>query len=1195
MASSESQSPISSSQLVTELHRLSNQAQKCIRYRAVFAWLTVVLAALGVLMLVDCLFQREEFGLRWLASLTLLVATGYSAFRWLKPIQRLAISPADVARWIETHQPQWAGRILTTLELSQLQQNDGRFGSEAFRSAALQSWQQEDSQPEWDRLLDKSSLKLAAWSAVVMLLLLLLSFLVWPEMGLRSLTRVLAPWADRPWPRRDQLQFVNLPIAVGRDTVLQLEIVDTNPPLPENIIVHVRQSDSEESFQSIPAQIVGDIAVANLPSIASDIKVRAIGGDDQQMPWQTIRAVATPNWKLFQFEIKPPEYLRKIPSALERLTKQLDSVRESYLLSGQRIQVVEGSLVRFEGKLDAPVNNISVRVLRASSSTMDNSRESDAKSSATDSPWSVELIGRDSVVLSGDANQPMATLDRSLIWKFQIQSLEGVQLDCPEKWQIEVIPDSPPEVALSPMPLKSLAVGSNLHFDGVARDDWGLSQLSAKLMINEQSEFEIVLPLSVEPEYSRQVSIQNSWNFASELMAKGYPLKASDQIAFWIEAKDLRGQTVRSSIEHIFIEVKQKQLDAIASRQSSIAQQIGELLSMQRSAQQLARRNADSIKQSAEQRTQQQIDAATSVAQLQQTIQQQLSEASQSVLSSIQAQLNLVEQNNLRDSPLAAQLDSLKTKVGELAKGAALEALQQADKLQQALESSAASNQSANWSELTSALDGSQTKSTKTLSELLEGLDRTELANRQREKLLQIAEQQGEISRRTDQLGTNDQLKPQAAQAEVDQLAATQNELAGALEQWLASILQPDQSDAQQAGLRDVAQSLVDKNTASQMRTSVSSLRAQQVGEALQTQNQIQQALQAAIEKMNPGDSSELMNDLAEQAQQLQQAAKAAQQLASDQQQLARRMADPNSTAQAQQLADDQKKLLESTEQFSKQLAEDQNVQPLILEAMNNQSQAAQSAQASQMNPSAERAAEAAKQLKEVAQLVQQQAQNADRQIQQQQMFELISSVEQIALRQKELMPQYEQLVRQLQLPALPSDHGQLRLSLIKRQVAIRDQLRQLLPSAAPLAVFQWVLQQADNELTRAVAAAERNRLNPDAVNAAESGLKKLEIAINTIAENGSSKPNESKDENSEQSNGEQDQSQQQESLPPIVSLKLIRALQLELKQQTEQLDSSSAEDQSLRAAELMEQQRELAELLERFISELQTQQQHNN
>lgn len=1209
MTNPDSSSTSSSTQLVAQLQRVAQQAQKSIRYRAILACLAVVLAVLGLLMLLDCLFQREETGLRWLTSILFLITTIYAAYRWLGPIGRLVIGPRDVARWIEAHQPEWAGRILTTLELSQLQQNDGRFGSETFRAAALQNWQQNSTLPQWDRLLDKTRLRQAAWAVAALLGIWLLSFVVWPDMGFRSLARVLAPWADRPWPRRDQLQFVNLPSAVGRETILQVEVADSNPPLPENITIELRQVDADESVQSINTQIVGDVAVANLPPINSDIQVRATGGDDRQMPWQTIRAVTTPNWKQFRFEIKPPDYLRNVPTALERLTKQLDPSSGSYELVGQRIQVVEGSLVRFEGKLDTSVSGVSIRWMGGSSANASavNSENNSGVPLARE-PWTVELLAPDTVALRGDSNNPLAVIDRSLVWKFQIKSLEGVQLECPDKWQIEVMPDSPPEVVLNPMLLKSVALGANLHFEGTARDDWGLSQLTAKLVLNEQNDTEIELPLLIDPQFARQVAVEQSWSIVSALEAKGLQLNAQDQITFWIEAKDLRGQTVRSSAEKLYIDSKQKQLDAIANRQGSISQQIGELLKMQQSAQQLARRNAESMKQTSQQQTQQQIDAATNVTQMQQTIQQQLAEASQSVLSSIESQLELIEQNKLSDSPLASQLNTLKSRINELADGAALDALRQANQLQQALENALATKQPANLAELTSELDNSQSKTNQTLSNLLAGLDRSELVNRQRDKLLQIAEQQADVSRRTNQLGLNTNQRPQEAQAEAEQVGAAQNELAGAMEQWLASILQSPNDNtsndgnsaaqldpAQQTVLSDVAKALVDQNTASQMRSSGSSLRAQQLGEALQTQKQIQQALQAAIEKMTPRESSELMNDLAEQEQQLRALAKAADQLATAQQQLARKMSDPKTRAEADRMAQEQRDLLESTKQLSQQLSSDQIAEQLMQQAMANQDQAAQSAQEKQLDRSAEKASAAAEQLNDLAQRVQQQAQNASQQVQRQQIFELISEVEQIALRQKELMPQYSQLVGQLQLPSLPADHVQLRQAVVKRQAAVRDQLRQIVPSVEQLAVFQWVLGQADGDLSRAIAAAERNRLQPDAVNAAAAGLRKLEIAINTVKEKASSQPENSENQDQQQSDNAQDQAQQEETLPPIVSLKLIRALQLELKQQTEVLESSTGGDRSARANELMGQQRELAELLERFINDLQDRQQNNN
>jgi hypothetical protein len=66
-------------------------------------------------------------------------------------------------------------------------------------------------------------------------------------------------------------------------------------------------------------------------------------------------------------------------------------------------------------------------------------------------------------------------------------------------------------------------------------------------------------------------------------------------------------------------------------------------------------------------------------------------------------------------------------------------------------------------------------------------------------------------------------------------------------------------------------------------------------------------------------------------------------------------------------------------------------------------------------------------------------------------------------------------------------------------------------------------------------------------------------------------------------------QSKSDISMPPLASLKLIRSLQLELKEQTAALENDP--NRRSRILELTRQQQELGELLERLVAESQTQQ----
>lgn len=1173
------------------------------RYRAALGWIVVTLLVLGVLMLLDCVLQREETGLRWLSFVALLAASTYAALRWWGPIWRMQIGPLDIARWIETKQPQWAGRISTTVQLAEIDANDQRFGSPTFRQAVLDEWHAQVTKPNWDELINRDGVKRVAILLVLILAAFGISMALWPQLGLPSLQRLLAPWSSLRWPRNDQLYFVNLPTAVGFDTVLQVEVADRRRPLPNDIVIELRQGLEGESVPvSIPTQVVGEIALASLPPIDQDIQVRAMGGDDLAMPWQTIRVVDVPGWKRFRFEIQPPQYLRDNEAALERLTGALKDNEASYDLIGQRIQVIAGSKVRFEGELEKTVRKV---LVKPSSSTQSGSPSVGtpllSSTTAAAMPWQISLDSTQQQVVLRGSQEDFAEVGQSVAWYFRFETLEGVLLDSPGLWKVDVIPDDPPEITLESSPMKSLAIGSAFSIRGQARDDWGLSQIVAKLVMNDEVEPALELPIEVSPLATKQQSIQQAWQFAAELAAKNIQLSAQDQVSIWLEARDLRGQVSKSQVERLMIESKQRQLENITASQSSLAEQMGELLSTQRSAQDLARKTAQAIEatDSKQSPTQQNLDAATSVNQLQQTIQQQLSDAPNSMLAAIDAQLSLLKQNGLEGSKLASDLQALKSKIDALGNGSAAKAQQTAAQWQAGIEQALGGGNPATLSEMSKELDRQQSDTVNQLTSLLEGMDSLESINRQREQLLRLAQQQDELSVATNQLNVASLTKqPDDFDQQIAVAVNQQMDLAAGLEQWLTTVLKSSESATGDsrgaaAALGEAAKVIVDSSTTSMMRTAGTQLRSQQLGETLQSQKQVQQALKQAIDKLIQPESSELMGDLASREQRLRELGAKLDQLAKSQQNLAEQFADPTLSSALQQQIQDQQSLAQQTAALAGEFEGDDQASATLEAAVQNQQDSIQLANEDRSPAGSQKAAQqatlAAKKLEQLSKQIEKQADAANQQVLQQQIFELASMIGDLTKRQRELVPQYAQLAKQQTISPLPADFSQLSRALQQKQTKIRDDLRQSLPAASQLQAFEWVLQQAEIDLTRALAAAQRNRLDPDAIDASDAGLRKL----NMITEALSGKQGEQQPQDPDQENAadEQQKDDDQTTLPPLLSLKLIRALQLELKQQTASLDGSNETDRRTRLADLTRQQQELGELLERLIEQIQAQQ----
>jgi hypothetical protein len=124
--------------------------------------------------------------------------------------------------------------------------------------------------------------------------------------------------------------------------------------------------------------------------------------------------------------------------------------------------------------------------------------------------------------------------------------------------------------------------------------------------------------------------------------------------------------------------------------------------------------------------------------------------------------------------------------------------------------------------------------------------------------------------------------------------------------------------------------------------------------------------------------------------------------------------------------------------------------------------------------------------------------------------------------------------------------------------------------------------------LTRAIAATQRQRVNPDAIDAAEGALRKMSLAVESLAQSMQASQvalQESKPQDFNENSTDTDQSEQQWNSPDMVSLILLRNLQQTLQEQTATLSEITDDARRrIRQTELIRMQRELAVRLEELI-----------
>jgi hypothetical protein len=164
--------------------------------------------------------------------------------------------------------------------------------------------------------------------------------------------------------------------------------------------------------------------------------------------------------------------------------------------------------------------------------------------------------------------------------------------------------------------------------------------------------------------------------------------------------------------------------------------------------------------------------------------------------------------------------------------------------------------------------------------------------------------------------------------------------------------------------------------------------------------------------------------------------------------------------------------------------------------------------------------------------------------------------------------------------------------NIAQQQESVRQNLRDVRTKTAQLPTFDWTLQQAESSMSRAVAAAQRYRLRPDAQLAADDALRFLELALEAMQQVGSPPDNsQSQPAEQEADNQTSNPASAPRPVPMIASLKLLRSLQQEINERTAATESSSdsssdSSRRNQRLNELSTMQQALGEQVEQLLRE---------
>ena len=385
-----------------------------------------------------------------------------------------------------------------------------------------------------------------------------------------ALARLAAPLGSAQWPRQYHLAFRNVPTRMAAGQTLEVELVDTSGPLPDDVRFEFGVArDGGREVTTEPLVRVGDTLVARKENVQQSFGFRAAGGDDDTMPWHWVEVIEPPRLESLAIEVHPPAYTGLPAASAER-----------------HLEVLAGTGIEINGTTSKPIQG--ARILQdgvepiAATITADaagNQRRAfhiapDRWIAAKTGPYRLELIDDDGV--AGVVGQ----------------------------WNLRVEPDSPPSVSWQ-QPADDLFVlpRAVVPLAVLVKDNLAIQQVNLTYERSDRSESERAAhptepPISLyrgpekpavagaaAPARGESRVVKYDWDLAP------LQLPAGTKLTIQAEAQDYRPGIGRTaSPRHISI-INADELEArLADRQMQIVRQLERALAIEQATREEVRR-----------------------------------------------------------------------------------------------------------------------------------------------------------------------------------------------------------------------------------------------------------------------------------------------------------------------------------------------------------------------------------------------------------------------------------------------------------------------------------------------------------------------------------------------------------------------------------------------------------------------------
>lgn len=521
------------------------------------------LAALVVWGVIDAALHVGETGVRVIGALSILLLTILTTWRVAWPAWRHRLHPLGVAQRIEARFPQLGDRLSASLAFLAQDEQDELGGSAALRRAMIAETVSHSEGLDFREALDaRPTYRMLAVAAAATLVTALLAA-VFPAAAQLVVIRTFAPWADAPWPRRHQLQVAAAPERIATGADFEVAVTDVGGKLPDQVtIVYEFAGDRADQAQRREMKLLGGKMVHRLEGVTRSFRYRAVGGDDDTMPWRELQVVEPPAIAALEVKVIPPAYT-SWPT--ERTTPDFRA------LAGSRIELL--------GQVDKPIQSAAL-VLEGSEA-------------APDSPIA---IGKDGLAfaLPADPAKPWV-LSTANGYALDLTSAEGFTTRS-ARYDLRVVADHAPAVVVEePADNASVTASAVLPLRVLVKDDLAIHRIELKYLRSDATDAgETTIELYAGPSTVAPVEasplkeamppgesrlVEFAWNLGDLK-----DLQPGVTLTWHVAALDYKPQPGVSPAQRLTIISPEELEDRIAQRQNAILLHLQETLRKEQKA-----------------------------------------------------------------------------------------------------------------------------------------------------------------------------------------------------------------------------------------------------------------------------------------------------------------------------------------------------------------------------------------------------------------------------------------------------------------------------------------------------------------------------------------------------------------------------------------------------------------------------------